>query len=174
MVSNRPAHPIEKVAAVVSDAGGRIVGRTRLQKIAYLLEAAGVGDGFEFEYRHYGPFSEGLASAARTATLLDLIDEVEEPTSWGGFYSVYSLKAYASEQVDSVRRTLAKRAAEANSVELELAATAAYLHATGVDDAWGETARRKPDKVGGGRLDRAKALYEELRKLPTPKALPAI
>jgi uncharacterized protein len=32
---------LEKVADLVRDAGGRIVGRTRLQKLAYLLETFG-------------------------------------------------------------------------------------------------------------------------------------
>ncbi len=44
-----------ETAEIVRDVGGRIVGRTRLQKIAYLLELAGFGVGFRFEYRHFGP-----------------------------------------------------------------------------------------------------------------------
>ena len=36
----------DKAAAIVRDAGGRIVGRTKLQKIAYLLELSGLGEGF--------------------------------------------------------------------------------------------------------------------------------
>ena len=35
-------------AEIVRDGGGRIVGRTRLQKVAYLLELAGFGGGFRF------------------------------------------------------------------------------------------------------------------------------
>ena len=34
----------EKVAAIIRDAGGKIVGRTRLQKTGYLLELAGLGE----------------------------------------------------------------------------------------------------------------------------------
>ena len=58
-----------KVAAIVRDAGGRIVGRTRLQKVAYLLSIAGLEEGLPFTYKHYGPYSEDLASAARDARL---------------------------------------------------------------------------------------------------------
>ena len=36
----------DKVVAIVRDAGGTIVGRTRLLKTAYLLELAGLGEGF--------------------------------------------------------------------------------------------------------------------------------
>jgi uncharacterized protein YwgA len=57
----------QKAAEIVRDAGGRIVGRTKLQKVAYLLELAGLGDGFQFEYRHYGPYSEDLAGAIQMA-----------------------------------------------------------------------------------------------------------
>jgi hypothetical protein len=32
----------QKAAEIVRDAGGRIVGRTKLQKIAYLLELSGL------------------------------------------------------------------------------------------------------------------------------------
>jgi hypothetical protein len=39
----------ERAANIVRDAGGSIVGRTRLQKIAYLLFAAGLEDAFSFE-----------------------------------------------------------------------------------------------------------------------------
>ena len=72
-----------KIAGIIRDAGGRIVGRTRLQKVSYLLEVAGVGEGFTFEYRRYGPYSEDIAVATRTATLLGIIDEKEDPASWG-------------------------------------------------------------------------------------------
>jgi hypothetical protein len=63
-----------------------------------------------------------------------------------------------------------KTAAEANSVVLELAATAAYFAKNGESDPWKETERRKPDKAEEGRLDEAKKLYAALRgissKLP--------
>ena len=59
----------QKAAEIVRDAGGHIVGRTRLQKIAYLLEITGLGAGFPFRYKHYGPYSEQLADAAETAQI---------------------------------------------------------------------------------------------------------
>ena len=56
-----------KAAAIVRDAGGRLVGRTRLQKVAYLTQLAGFAGDFPFEYRHYGPYSEDLAEAMEIA-----------------------------------------------------------------------------------------------------------
>lgn len=162
----------ERVVHIVSDAGGRVVGRTKLQKIAYLLEATGLGDGFPFEYRHYGPYSEELSSAARSAKLLGVLDEKEIATSWGGFYSIYSVSTGTTE--NTARTQLAKIAAGADAIELELAATAAFLASEGNDDPWGETAKRKPEKANSDRLEAAKNLYRQLRAVKTPKLLPSI
>jgi uncharacterized protein len=46
----------QKAADIIADAGGKVIGRTRLQKLAYLLELADLGEGFQFQYRHYGAF----------------------------------------------------------------------------------------------------------------------
>jgi uncharacterized protein YwgA len=72
-----------RAAEIVRDAGGQIVGRTRLQKIAFFLEAAGLGTGFPFRYKHYGPYSDLLAYAAQHASALRMINEVENVTGWG-------------------------------------------------------------------------------------------
>jgi uncharacterized protein len=164
----------EKVADIIRDAGGKIVGRTRLQKIAYLLELAGVGSGFSFEYRHYGPYSEELASAARMAAVIGLIEEEERPASWGGSYSVFTVKASRRNATHPSRIALAREAEAADPIELELAATAAFLAAKGSDDPWKLTAKLKPEKVGGGHLENAKILYRKLQVLKTPKKLPNI
>ncbi|MDL2313579.1 hypothetical protein LJC36_01195 [Desulfovibrio sp. OttesenSCG-928-C14] len=160
----------EKVRSIIADAGGRIVGRTKLQKIAYLLEVAGEGDNFHFEYHHYGPYSEDLTRAASLASIVGDIGEKEKIAKWGGSYSIYT--APASPQEDGIRQHLARTAAEANAVVLELAATAAYFAANGENDPWHETEARKPDKAAEGRLDEAKRLYGVLREIS--EKLPAI
>jgi len=165
----------EKAADIVRAAGGRVVGRTRLQKIGYLLELAGLGEGFSYAYRYYGPYSDELAAAARDARLLGLLQETEHPASWGGTYSIFTVPgATPVGPVDPSRRILARTAADADPVELELAATAAYLSAEGATDPWAETARRKPEKAQDGRLTNAKALYRQLQDIATPKPLPRI
>jgi hypothetical protein len=165
----------EKVAAIVRDAGGQIVGRTRLQKIGYLLELAGLGEGFSFGYRHYGPYSEELASAARDASALGLLSEKEVAAAWGGVYSIYRAQPAARiANVAPARRRLAREATAASAIELELAATAAFLAGTGSRDPWGDTARFKPQKAQGGRLENAKMLYRQLQQIDTPKQLPRI
>lgn len=160
-------------AEIVRDAGGHIVGRTKLQKIAFFLEAAGVGDGFPFRYKHFGPYSEQLAAAAQHAAAIGLISEEERTANWGGHYSVYSTAASGSPS-HPARAQLAHELVEADAVELELAATAAFLAREGVSDAWAETARRKPEKAEEGRLERAQQLYQRLRQVQTPQPLPPI
>jgi uncharacterized protein YwgA len=161
-------------AAIVRDAGGQIVGRTKLQKIAFFLEAAGVGAGFPFRYKHFGPYSEQLAAAAQHAAALRLISEEECIANWGGHYSIYSTQLPFEPSSHPARAQLAHELVEADAVELELAATAAFLAREGISDAWAETARRKPEKAEEGRLERAQQLYQRLRQVRTPQPLPPI
>lgn len=165
---------VERVSSIIEDAGGRVTGRTKLQKIAYILEAAGLGEGFSFSYYHYGPYSEELTSAARDAAVLDLISEREQATSWGGFYSIYETNGRSVRSGESVRSTIAHIGASANSIELELAATALFLAKEGIADPWEETARRKPEKADAGRLAGAKELYKKIQSIEVPDPLPAI
>jgi hypothetical protein len=169
----RPRSDFDKVRDLVRDAGGKIVGRTRLQKMAYLLELAGLGEGFSFEYRHYGPFSTDLANAAKKARILGLVEEAEREAAWGGVYSIFSTDLGVRKGTSAARVQLAKVAGEADPVELELAATAAFL-ASESGDPWGETAERKAQKAAGGRLEKAKELYRRLAAIQTPKQLPKI
>jgi hypothetical protein len=163
-----------KARGIVSDAGGHVVGRTRLQKIAYLLSAAGLESGLRFVYKHYGPYCEELAGAAREASLLGLLTETEQQASWGGTYSIYSVTEPPDPTVSPARRRLASEAAVADAIELELAATAVFLAKEGHPDPWNETARRKPEKAENGRIEKAKELYRKLSAIETPVRLPTI
>lgn len=164
-------------ARIIQDAGGELVGRTRLQKVAFLLSLAEFDDSFTFEYRHYGPFSEDLADAIEIASILGPIHEEERVADWGGRYSVYTLTQEVAPP-DEQRSAFVRKAKEINAVELELAATAAYLFtyegigSSAPGNPWHETARRKPTKAAEGRLERALAAYNELRQVPAIKQLP--
>jgi uncharacterized protein len=163
-----------QAAAIVRDAGGYIVGRTKLQKIGFFLEAAGVGAGFPFRYKHYGPYSEQLAFATQQAAALHLIVENESVANWGGLYSTFSSRLPTDKSQNPTRVKLAQEMVNADAIELELAATALYLKYEGNADPWAETARRKPEKAESGRLEGAKQLYKRLQQLPTPRSLPVI
>jgi hypothetical protein len=164
----------EMAYKLVADAGGEIVGRTKIQKIAYFLEAMGAGHGFHFTYKHYGPFSDELSSSVKYARIYDMISEEERPTAWGGFYSVFRTIGDVPAPSNDLREAVIQLGNDSDPVELELAATAAYLAKEGTADPWRETEKRKPDKVGGGRLRRAKALYRRFLELDENHLLPAI
>lgn len=164
----------QQAAAIICDAGGYIVGRTKLQKIGFFLEAAGVGAGFQFRYKHYGPYSEQLAAATQHAAALRLVTESESIANWGGQYSTFRTQLSYNQQAHPARTQLAQMMVQADAVELELAATAAFLALEGFPNPWAETARRKPEKAESGRLEKAKQLYGSLRQIPTPRQLPAI
>lgn len=173
MGTERP--DIRNAAAIVRDAGGRIVGRTKLQKIAYMMQLAGFQAGFDFEYRHYGPYSEDLANAIRLADAFGLVRETERVANWGGHYSIYEVTEESGGRAPGARARFCEHAAKLDPVELELAATAAFLNAVeGYEDPWQETARRKPEKATGGRLNKSKEAYKQLLALDTPVPLPAI
>lgn len=164
---------LEKAVDIVVASGGKIVGRTRLQKTACLLELAGVGDGFQFEYHRFGPFSDELATAIRSADLFGLLTEEKGQASWGGTYSTYSTAKKAEDNHrNSVRNNLAKIAVEADPIELELAVTAAYLASLDELNPWEETAVRKPKKAENGRLEKAIELYRKFKSIEFQTALP--
>jgi hypothetical protein len=165
---------------IIQDAGGELVGRTRLQKVAYLTQLAGFSDEFDFEYRHYGPFSEDLARGMAIASAFGQVKEVEKEADWGGRYSIYSIEGPDDPQ-DPARAAFVQEAKKIGAIELELAATAAFLFVVeGIGrnqegNPWEETRRRKPGKAGGGRLERAMDAYENLRTgVKPPHALPAL
>lgn len=164
----------EAVMDIVAAAGGEMIGRTRLQKTAFLLELVDLGSGFHFDYKHYGPYSEELAAFAEVAPILVDFNEEQRSSSWGGAYSVYSTGSDYSGTSGDAKQQIISIAKEADPVELELAATAAFLDVQGFDDPWGETERRKPEKTRDGRIDRAKILFLRLRDVETIKSFPDI
>jgi len=164
----------ESAARLVADAGGEIVGRTKLQKIAFMLEVMDLGAGFDFEYKHYGPYSERLTSALKAADLFDLIGEETRSASWGGFYSIFRSKNFKDKSADENRRAAVSLGNASDPVELELAATAVLLQREGLKDPWKETELRKPDKAAGGRLEKAQILLKKFRELQHGDRIPAI
>lgn len=163
----------EALVQLINDAGGRVVGRTRLQKMACLLDIAGYHRGFDFEYRHFGPYSELLYDVSKFAVAEGAIVEEEKQTSWGGWYSVF--ETHGSGSGDAGQAALAQCMVGADLIELELAVTAAFLAHQGWEHPWDETAARKANKATQERLVAAKAFYRTvLENFETPEPLPAI
>jgi len=171
--------PHRVAARIVRDAGGSVVGRTRMQKITYLAQLAGFPAEFRFDYRHYGPFSEELATGLDIASALGELTEEVRVSDWGGTYSIYRLPR-EQPPADPRRAAFLQKAKEIGAIELELAATAAFLFAEegiGRDkpgNPWHETRARKPQKAAEGRLEAAATAYADLRCLSTPKPLPEL
>lgn len=156
----------DKVARLVANAGGKIVGRTRLQKISYVLEHLGLGEGFDFTYHHYGPFSESLSGAVKDADALNKISEKVELTQWGGKYSVFTTTAPADKGLPELKQKLISLMNKSDSVALELAATALFLFDEHGANAWNQTTALKPEK-SDLKLEDAKSLYKEMRDICT-------
>jgi uncharacterized protein YwgA len=165
-MSHTPEH---HVADIVQAAGGRLVSRIRLQKIAYLMDQLGARSGFDFTYYHYGPYSRDLDSAVLDAEAFQLVkEEFERRKSDGARYSVFKAlcdaDAHRFSYLDEPRlRDLVKQIASTNVTVLELAATAHWLAtAERVADWEQEIRRRKGSKTEGGRLDEAKKLLAQI------------
>ena len=169
------------IASIIDDAGGKVVGSTRLHEIAYLLEVAGYNNGFKFDFRNSSPYSDEVAEAATTAVLFDQLSEDKRTADWGGRYSVYSTKEQnCSAKMQSCsnapagRQELTKTAAQASAIALDLVATAIYLSRKNCPDPWAEAKRRKPDLAKQQWLRKAKKLLKDLSAIDVPEPLPAI
>ncbi len=164
----------EIVAVLLRAAGGQLVGRVRLQKVAYLLDRLGLNSGFQYNYGNYGPFSHDLDNAVADAEAFGLVEETFHRRQIDGArYSIFELTDDASgspsntgQLNETVLECYLKTFVEADVTVLELAATANWLVEEEGRDDWQEALRRrKGPKVKGGRLDRAEAL---LRKVGLP------
>lgn len=165
---------------ILADAGGEIIGRTRFQKIAYLLSEVGLLEGYKFEYHHYGPYSDDLSSSLKFAALFDALNEEEKKTDWGGYYSTYTLPESEGNkfEVKSERERFIAPMLKVSSIVLELTATAAFLtrnkDSSENYDPWEKTVELKPKKATEERLAKAKELFEKLFSMETPQSLPEI
>lgn len=163
--------PEHYVADILEAAGGRLVSRIRLQKIAYLLDQLGADSGFSYSYHHYGPYSRDLDNAILDAKAFDLVKEdYEHRKSDGARYSVFvrqnSAKAYQRVN-DSRLRDVTRRLASHDVTVLELAATAHWLEKVErVSDWKAEIRRRKGSKTENGRLEKATKLLAEVGLAP--------
>lgn len=156
----------QKVAQLIYDAGGNLTGRIRMQKMIFLLELAGEERGFCFDYHFYGPYSEDLSHASDHAKTFGFIREDIRSTSWGGYYSTFSLlemgKTECADECSDIRRKMIEQTKNISAIVLELAATAAYFAVTSAVDPWEEVKEKKADKATEERIREAKALYNRL------------
>ncbi len=162
------------VSDLVALNGGKLIGRTRLQKQAYLLDRCGADFGLQFTYHHYGPYSFDLAAECNYALAEGQIEIEEKPGRHGVLYAIFR-SAKEVEQPKHLGKLYADKACsllqrmdEASDIILELAATIVFLR-----DEWDyygkeeigpveETKARKPLKATGERIDKALDLLRDL------------
>ncbi len=161
------------VAGVVAAAGGRLIGRVRLQKAIYLLDQLGLQSGFTYEYHHFGPFSREVDIATLDAQeFLGLKEEFARRESDGARYSIFNFNGPVGEDAYG---TLGRERASSllatfegtNVTVLELAATIDWLWRFERSNDWrSELVKRKGQKVENGKLDRALDLLSSLGLSP--------
>lgn len=155
----------DTVAALVKLNGGRIVGKTRLQKTVYLLKSCGIDLGFDFDYHHYGPYSEELSIASGDAVALKLIN-LNWNNAYGNEYAIFSIAAEPTTNLPNKTRDALTVLERHDATTLELAATADFLLKNGFPkNAWQETERRKASKITPARVESAKQLLQEIYSL---------
>lgn len=162
------------VPSLILAAGGEIVGKVRVQKMVYLLEQMGVGSGYSFEYRYYGPYSEDLADQIVEDAIFGRLNaETRRRQTDGVPYAVYSAThsgdgepidgALAQEQVRSALQEMQQQ----SSTVLELAATIHWLSEVEGYENWPEElVNRKGAKADLGRDKKALDLLWRLNLPP--------
>ena len=158
------------VVSLISMHGGELVGRTRLQKQAYLLDRCGGNLGLSFVYHHYGPYSFDLVDGLTDACAEGRVNLEERPGRYGVPYAIFRLTGNeASDRLGELPvakvRPLIGRMASASDIVLELAATIVFLREEAGylgDQAIEETKARKPLKATDQRIDQALALLDDL------------
>lgn len=158
------------VVNLVELSGGELIGRTRLQKEAYLLHCCGANlRGLSFTYHHYGPYSFELADGWVDAKAAGRIVIREEPGQHGVPDLIFKLKGsngvskgLGSLSADVARARLDKIKAVSNVV-LELAAAIVFLRKEGHGERTLEELKaRKPLKATDGRISKATELLNAL------------
>ncbi len=86
-----PSELAERLVAIVRDAGGRVVGRTKLQKLVYLLVAADLENDVPFLYKHYGPYSDMRRKRCERSPFARYDTRNRRDSFLGGAYSIYQV-----------------------------------------------------------------------------------
>ncbi len=159
--------PQETAVAIVALNEGRLVGRTRLQKTAYLLDQCGMRSRLSYQYHYYGPYSFELADGWATAESAGHLKLESKPGRHGVPYTVFITPHSPPAKLGALPAARAKeilaRLAKEPDVVLELAATLRFFaNRPDVDDPEAEVRRRKPVKSTPGKLAAARTLLNDL------------
>ena len=152
----------------------QLIGRTRLQKQAYLLDRCGADFGLQFIYHRYGPYCLELAGGADDAQAGRRIAIEEKLGRHGVPYAIFKSDketGYPSglgKLNNDKARSLLQRMNKVSDIILELAATIVFLRdewdyfGKGSIDPVDETKARKPLKATDERIGKALELLHDL------------
>lgn len=150
--------------------GGELVGRTHMQKGAYLLHRCGGDFDLPFIYHHYGPYSSDLAAGCTDARAEGRIEIEEKTGRYGICYAVFRTtetekveKPVGGLPADKARR-LIEEIKKVSDIVLELAAAIVFLRDEGGygEQAVKETETRKPIKATPERIRKALDLIRDI------------
>lgn len=159
--------PGELAVGIVALNGGELVGRTRLQKTAYLLDHCGMRSRLSYDYHYYGPYSFELAEGWALAAENKKLRLEDKPGRHEVAYTIFrtaieppaKLGSLPSEKAREILRKLSVR----SDLVLELAATIRFFsERRDISDPIAEVRLRKPLKATKERITEAKALLTEL------------
>lgn len=161
----------EIVVNMIALYGGELVGRTRLQKQAYLLHRCGGEFQLDFVYHHYGPYSFDLADGLTDARAEGQVTIEEKPGRYGIRYAIFRLRESIPQPqgigkltASDALRLLRIMKDEVSDIVLEIAATIVFLRDEGGygNQSVMETKVRKPLKATAQRVRHALALLHKL------------
>jgi uncharacterized protein YwgA len=133
---------------------GTLHTRKRVQKVVYLLQAAGCPLDADYTLHHYGPYSHDVARLADAMVQADLLHEEAVPNVISGQSFSYQLSERAQDQLERLKNeprlrqrlgelgqheSLARQLLEETDLrKLEYAATTAYFHNQKPGRSWQE------------------------------------
>lgn len=159
--------PDELAVGIVALSGGELVGRTRLQKTAYLLDHSGMKSKLTYDYHYYGPFSFDLAEGWALAAKKNLLQLETKPGRHEVPFTIFRTTAEAPAKLGALSsdkaRDIIGKLQKRSDIVLELAATIRFFsERRDVEDPIAEVKRRKPLKATAERIQEAKALLRDL------------
>jgi uncharacterized protein YwgA len=158
---------IDYLASVIANCHDQqVIGRTKLQKIIYLLQECGLPSNYSYSMYFYGPYSEDVKADLAVLKYSHIIDEtLASKKGEEGEYYVLKVIDKEFEPIDlSNWRDAIEEMDNTDSVILELAATYVEFRDSGYDEKEAEerVRRMKGLKCGHGNLKAALDLIQNL------------
>ena len=165
---------------VAAAPGGAIKGVDSIQRIAYLLEEAGVVNGFNFHWQEASPYCEKIEKITNSAkSYFKELKIIHTKTKSGVrdiMYKTFVPYHGCGDEFDYFQ-IIVTQAARYEPKQLDLAVSAAFYQKylqKNRDDTWEWVKLRKYGKWYVDLVEESQKVYEELRSTPGLEKLPEI